>query len=106
MSFKISLQQVGAFMYPLQPYLALFEASRSATNMYQAALERNELLRATWLAEYGDIPADYFVWLDESSIDDRLDWQLSGVLVCAVLHSSKVNVIQSSQLSLRVVSLL
>lgn len=29
------------------------------------AAERNELLRATWQAEYGDIPAEYFVWLDE-----------------------------------------
>jgi len=34
------------------------------------ALERNELLRATWQAEYGDIPAEYCVWLDESSVDN------------------------------------
>ena len=29
----------------------------------KAALERNKLLRTMWQAEYGDIPADYFVWL-------------------------------------------
>ena len=37
----------------------------------KTAAERNELLRATWQAEYGDIPAEYFVWLDENSVDDR-----------------------------------
>ncbi|KAF8060151.1 hypothetical protein FPV67DRAFT_1362220, partial [Lyophyllum atratum] len=35
------------------------------------ALERNELLRATWQAAYGDIPADYCIWLDESAVDGR-----------------------------------
>ncbi|KAJ7088712.1 hypothetical protein C8R44DRAFT_649263 [Mycena epipterygia] len=34
------------------------------------ALERNELLRATWEATYGDIPMEYFVWLDEASVDN------------------------------------
>ncbi|KAJ7440649.1 hypothetical protein B0H11DRAFT_1680230, partial [Mycena galericulata] len=29
------------------------------------AIERNELLRATWQAVNGDIPMEYFVWLDE-----------------------------------------
>jgi len=43
-----------------------------------AAMERNELLRATWQAEYGDIPADYFVWLDESSVDDRTNQRTHG----------------------------
>jgi len=46
-------------------------------------MERNELLRATWQAEHGDIPAEYFVWLDESSVDDRTNqrpngWAVSG----------------------------
>jgi len=35
-----------------------------------AAMERNELFHATWQAEYGDIPTNYFVWLDELSVDD------------------------------------
>jgi transposase len=42
------------------------------------ASERNELLRATWQAEYGDIPAEYFVWLDESSVDDRTNQRTNG----------------------------
>ena len=36
-----------------------------------ATLERNELLHAVWQAEYGDIPAEYCVWLDEASVDDK-----------------------------------
>ncbi|EJF55611.1 hypothetical protein DICSQDRAFT_16180, partial [Dichomitus squalens LYAD-421 SS1] len=36
----------------------------------QEALERNELLHATWQGAYRDIPMQYMVWLDESSIDD------------------------------------
>lgn len=43
-----------------------------------AALERNELLRAVWLAENGDIPASYIVWLDEASVDDRTNLRSSG----------------------------
>jgi transposase len=42
------------------------------------AAERNELLRAIWMAEYGDIPADYCVWLDESSVDDRTNQRTHG----------------------------
>jgi transposase len=45
----------------------------SCKHVSKAALERNELLRATWQAEYGDIPADYFVWLDELSVDDHMN---------------------------------
>jgi hypothetical protein len=50
----------------------------------KAAAERNELLRAAWQAEYGDIPTEYFVWLDESSIDDHTNqctngWAMSGL---------------------------
>jgi len=35
------------------------------------ALERDEILRATWLAEYGDICPESCLWLDESSVDDQ-----------------------------------
>ena len=41
-------------------------------------MERNELLRATWQAAYGEIPAEYFVWLDESSVDNRTNQRTSG----------------------------
>lgn len=33
------------------------------------ALQRNNLLRATWIGAYGDIPMDYMVFLDESGIE-------------------------------------
>ena len=42
------------------------------------AAEWNEMLRATWQAEYGDIPAEYFVWLDESSVDDKTNQHTGG----------------------------
>jgi transposase len=47
------------------------------------ALERDELVHAAWQAEYGDIPMDAFVWVDEASVDDRTNqwrdgWALLG----------------------------
>lgn len=42
------------------------------------ALQRNELLCSTWIAEYGDIPKNYFVWLDESSVDNLTHQRLYG----------------------------
>ena len=42
------------------------------------AMERNELLRATWQAEYGHIPAEYCVWLDEASVDDKTNQRQRG----------------------------
>ena len=42
------------------------------------AAERNEMLRATWQAEYGDIPAEYFVWIDKSSVDDKTNQRTQG----------------------------
>ncbi len=36
------------------------------------------MLRATWQAEYGDIPAEYYVWLDESSVDNLVHQRRSG----------------------------
>jgi len=44
----------------------------------KAASERDELLRATWLAEYGHFPKEYFVWIDESSIDNRTNQRPNG----------------------------
>jgi hypothetical protein len=42
------------------------------------ASERDELVWATWQAEYGDIPREAFVWLDESSIDDHTNQRCNG----------------------------
>lgn len=49
------------------------------------ALERDELVHATWQAEYGDIPMESFVWLDESSVDDHTNQHHNGwaMLGCA-----------------------
>ncbi|KAF9045624.1 hypothetical protein BJ165DRAFT_1317214, partial [Panaeolus papilionaceus] len=43
-----------------------------------AAFERNELLQAIWQAEHGDIPAEYCVWLDEASVDDKTNLRQMG----------------------------
>ncbi|KIK90430.1 hypothetical protein PAXRUDRAFT_681538 [Paxillus rubicundulus Ve08.2h10] len=52
----------------------------SHKQLSKTASERNELLRATWQAEYeyGDIPMEYFVWIDESSVDDKTNQCTDG----------------------------
>ncbi|KAE9399505.1 hypothetical protein BT96DRAFT_780675, partial [Gymnopus androsaceus JB14] len=35
------------------------------------ALQRNDLVRATWLGKHGDIPKEYIIWLDESGFNGR-----------------------------------
>ncbi|KDR74284.1 hypothetical protein GALMADRAFT_43474, partial [Galerina marginata CBS 339.88] len=57
---------------------ALHKLALSRKQVSPAAAERNELLRATWQAAYADIPADYIVWLDESSVDDRTNHRQMG----------------------------
>ena len=42
------------------------------------ALERNELLCATWQAAYADIPAEYCIWIDEASVDDITNQRTTG----------------------------
>ena len=44
----------------------------------KSSAERNEELRAIWQAEYGGIPMDSFVWLDESSVDDLTNHRTEG----------------------------
>ena len=57
---------------------ALHKLALSQKQVSPDAAERNELLRATWQAAYADIPADYIVWLDESSVDDRTNQREMG----------------------------
>ena len=65
------------------------------------ALERNELLHATWQAAYADIPADYCVWLDEASVDNRtnqcaMGWAAMGrACICraAFVHGQQYSVL-------------
>lgn len=35
------------------------------------AAQRNDELRAAWTYDYGDIPAEYFISIDESAIDGK-----------------------------------
>ena len=37
----------------------------------KAAAERNELLHSTWQAAHGNIPTEYIVWLEKSSVDNQ-----------------------------------
>jgi hypothetical protein len=50
----------------------------SQKKVSSAAAERNELLRATWQGAYGHLPAEYFLWLDEASVDDLTNQRKSG----------------------------
>jgi len=56
----------------------MYAMALSQKKVSPAAIERNELLRVTWQAAYADIPADYTVWLDESSVDNRTNQRQMG----------------------------
>lgn len=57
---------------------ALQRLAVSNKKVAREALERDEIVRATWLAEYGDIPMESCLWLDESSVDDRTNQRRNG----------------------------
>lgn len=42
------------------------------------AIERDNLLRSTWQGVHGSHPADYYVWIDESSVDDHTNQRTNG----------------------------
>ena len=42
------------------------------------ALQRNDLLRAIWIGEQAEIALEYFVWLDESGVDEDTHWWYMG----------------------------
>lgn len=44
----------------------------------KTAAERDELVRATWVAAHGHIPKENIVWLDESSVDDNTNQRRRG----------------------------
>jgi hypothetical protein len=76
-------------MCPLPHCHMLFIALPSPTKRCQRLQWKgNKLLRATWQAEYGDIPAEYFVWLDESSVDNHTNQCMNGwaVCICPCVH--------------------
>lgn len=66
-------------------HVSLATLSRTLRNMSlsnksisKKAAERDDLLRATWVAEWGDLPVESFVWLDESSVDDLTNQRRRG----------------------------
>lgn len=87
LDYMVSLLQAEPAMYldELQTHLSAYRqldvsiASISRTlrrialshkAIARSALERNKLLQATWQGRCGDIPKEYFIWLDESSVDN------------------------------------
>ena len=56
----------------------LRRAALTHKHVARAAFERNKLLRATWQAANGEFPMEYFVWLDEASVDDRTNQRDGG----------------------------
>lgn len=44
----------------------------------KTALERDELVRAMWEAEWGELDKNDIVWLDESSVDDITNQRIRG----------------------------
>ena len=57
---------------------ALHRLALSRKQISREALERDELLRATWQAAYSHIPKESFLWLDESSIDNLTNRRSEG----------------------------
>jgi len=50
----------------------------SQKKIAKTAAERDELLRATWQAAHGSIPMEYFMFLDESSMDNHTNQRRRG----------------------------
>ena len=90
----------------------IWQLAMSHKHILKTALEINELLWATWQAERVWIYLGYFVWLDESSVDDH--WQdqpeepgmgRSWTCLCTELHLFRGSTTLSSLHSLQMVSL-
>ena len=56
----------------------LDQLALSNKQVSKVAAEHNELLWATWVAAHGHIPKEYFVFLDESSVDDLTGQRQKG----------------------------
>lgn len=57
---------------------ALRRLALSHKSLTREALERNELLRATWQAAHASIPKEYQVWVDEASVDNITNQRTAG----------------------------
>lgn len=59
-------------------YRTLVRIAISNKKISKEAAERDELLRATWMAVNGITPLEYMVWLDEASVDDCTNLRSNG----------------------------
>lgn len=56
----------------------LHQIAFSHKSLANEALERNDWLRATWVGAHGHYPKEYYIWLDESSVDDQTNHCSNG----------------------------
>jgi hypothetical protein len=73
----------------------------SHKHITKKAAEHNKHLRSTWQAQWGHIPAEYFVWIDEADVDDKTNqcgngWEQLGcacVQRATFIHGQKYSVL-------------
>src|SRR6266436_861518 len=79
----------------------LHQLTLSNKSITKESLERNELLRAVWMAEIGGFHKDQFIFLDEAGVDDhtgerRRGWSSVGspcVMRAAFLRGQKYSIL-------------
>jgi len=71
-----SMREVDVSLATLSRTLRRIAITHKRTST--AAVERNEELRAVWQGAYGHHPKEYFVWLDESSVDNLTNQRDGG----------------------------
>ncbi|KAF5346415.1 hypothetical protein D9758_012768 [Tetrapyrgos nigripes] len=57
---------------------ALMQMAVTNKKISNQAAQHNALLEATWIGEFGSIPKEYIVWLDESGVDTGDHMQVNG----------------------------
>ena len=67
---SLSLEMLMSPLLPSAGRWAIKQLAVSNKKVAKEALERDELVRATWLAAYGDLQLESCLWLDDSSVDD------------------------------------
>ena len=68
---------------------AMQRLAMSHKHITKEAAERDELVHAMWQAEYGDIPMEAFLWLDESGVDNCTNQHCEGwAPICKLAYLS------------------
>ncbi|KAI0311170.1 hypothetical protein OF83DRAFT_1042045, partial [Amylostereum chailletii] len=62
-------QQLGIHVSLATVSRAVCGLALTHKHISKEAMERNDVLRAQWDAQWGDLPYDCMVWLDESGVD-------------------------------------